>query len=301
MMADTEPTAPEPRTEGAWSGLLRVLTSGTIASASLILLAVVLIAIAAPILATTDPLLIHPTERLRPGSLQHWFGTDALGRDVYARVVYGARTSLIVGTFAAVASITFGLVIGVIAGYFRMADLIIMRVMDGVMAIPSIVLAVALVAISGASMTTVLVAIAVPEIPRVVRLVRGVILSLRSEPYVEAAISLGTPAPLLLVRHMIPNTMAPLIVQSSFVLASAILTEAALSFLGVGLPPEIPSWGNIMSEGRKYFQLYPALIFIPGAFLAVTVLSVNLIGDALRDALDPKMAKRLFGRSAETT
>jgi peptide/nickel transport system permease protein len=194
------------------------------------------------------------------------------------------------GRFAAAASIMFGLAIGVIAGYYRIADLIVMRIMDGVMAIPSIVLAVALVAISGA---TVLVAIAVPEIPRVVRLVRGVILSLRSEPYVEAAISLGTPPLLLLIRHMIPNTVAPLIVQSSFVLASAILTEAALSFLGVGLPPEIPSWGNIMSEGRKYFQLYPGLIFIPGVFLAVTVLSVNLIGDALRDVLDPKMAKRL--------
>jgi peptide/nickel transport system permease protein len=293
MTQSFESIVPERAAEGPWNGLFRAVTNGPIAIASLMLLAIVFIAVAAPLLATTDPLLIHPLERLRPGSLQHWFGTDALGRDVYARVVYGARTSLIVGTFAAAASITFGLAIGVVAGYFRIADLIIMRIMDGVMAIPSIVLAVALVAISGASLTTVLVAIAVPEIPRIVRLVRGVILNLRAEPYVEAAISLGTPVPLLLVRHMIPNTMAPLIVQSSFVLASAILTEAALSFLGVGLPPEIPSWGNIMSEGRKYFQLYPGLIFIPGIFLAVTVLSVNLIGDALRDVLDPKMAKRL--------
>jgi peptide/nickel transport system permease protein len=293
MIRSFEPAVPEERAEGTWNGLLRAATSGPIAIASLILFVVVLIAVAAPIVAATDPLLIHPAERLRPGSLQHWFGTDSLGRDVYARVVYGARTSLIVGMFAAVASITFGLVIGVVAGYFRLADLIIMRLMDGVMAIPSIVLAVALVAIAGASMTTVLAAIVIPEIPRVVRLVRGVILNLRDEPYVEAAISLGTPVPLLLFRHMIPNTMAPLIVQGSFVLASAILTEAALSFLGVGLPPEIPSWGNIMSEGRKYFQLFPGLIFTPGTFLAVTVLSVNLIGDALRDALDPKIAKRL--------
>ena len=293
MTQSFEPIVSEQRPEAPRNGLFRVIRNGPIAIASLILLAIVFIAVAAPLLTTTDPILIHPLERLRPGSLQHWFGTDALGRDVYARVIYGARTSLIVGTFAAAASITFGLAIGVIAGYFRIADLIIMRVMDGVMAIPSIVLAVALVAISGASLTTVLVAIAVPEIPRVVRLVRGVILNLRSEPYVEAAISLGTPPHLLLIRHMIPNTVAPLIVQSSFVLASAILTEAALSFLGVGLPPEIPSWGNIMSEGRKYFQLYPGLIFIPGVFLAVTVLSVNLIGDALRDVLDPKMAKRL--------
>jgi peptide/nickel transport system permease protein len=293
MTQSFEPIASEQRTEGSRNGLFRAIRNGPIAIASLILLAIVFIAVAAPLLTATDPILIHPLERLRPGSLQHWFGTDALGRDVYARVIYGARTSLIVGTFAAAASIMFGLAIGVIAGYFRIADLIIMRIMDGVMAIPSIVLAVALVAIAGASLTTVLVAIAVPEIPRVVRLVRGVILNLRSEPYVEAAISLGTPAHLLLIRHMIPNTVAPLIVQSSFVLASAILTEAALSFLGVGLPPEIPSWGNIMSEGRKYFQLYPGLIFIPGVFLAVTVLSVNLIGDALRDVLDPKMAKRL--------
>jgi peptide/nickel transport system permease protein len=293
MTQSLEPIVLEQRAIGARSRLFHAVKSGPIAIASFIIIAMALIAIAAPLVSPTDPLLIHPTERLRPGSLQHWFGTDALGRDVYARVIYGARTSLIVGVFSAAASVAFGLVIGVIAGYFRLADLIIMRVMDGVMAIPSIVLAVALVAISGASLMTVLVAIAVPEIPRVVRLVRGVILNLRGEPYVEAAISLGTPAPLLLVRHMIPNTMAPLIVQSSFVLASAILTEAALSFLGVGLPPEIPSWGNIMSEGRKYFQLYPGLIFIPGTFLAVTVLSVNLIGDALRDVLDPKMAKRL--------
>jgi peptide/nickel transport system permease protein len=293
MTQSLEPIVSEQRPDAPRNGLFRAMRNGPIGIASLILLAIVFIAVAAPLLTATDPILIHPLERLRPGSLQHWFGTDALGRDVYARVIYGARTSLIVGTFAAAASIAFGLAIGVIAGYFRIADLIIMRIMDGVMAIPSIVLAVALVAIAGASLTTVLVAIAVPEIPRVVRLVRGVILNLRSEPYVEAAISLGTPAHLLLIRHMIPNTVAPLIVQSSFVLASAILTEAALSFLGVGLPPEIPSWGNIMSEGRKYFQLYPGLIFIPGVFLAVTVLSVNLIGDALRDVLDPKMAKRL--------
>jgi peptide/nickel transport system permease protein len=293
MTQSLEPIVSEQRPDAPRNGLFRAMRNGPIGIASLILLAIVFIAVAAPLLTATDPILIHPLERLRPGSLQHWFGTDALGRDVYARVIYGARTSLIVGTFAAAASIAFGLAIGVIAGYFRIADLIIMRIMDGVMAIPSIVLAVALVAIAGASLTTVLVAIAVPEIPRVVRLVRGVILNLRSEPYVEAAISLGTPAHLLLIRHMIPNTVAPLIVQSSFVLASAILTEAALSFLGVGLPPEIPSWGNIMSDGRKYFQLYPGLIFIPGVFLAVTVLSVNLIGDALRDVLDPKMAKRL--------
>jgi peptide/nickel transport system permease protein len=185
------------------------------------------------------------------------------------------------------------MIIGIVAGYFRAADSAIMRVMDGVMAIPGILLAIALVTLSGASLLTVVVAIAVPEIPRVVRLVRSVILGVRNEPYVEAAIALGTPAPALLMRHMVPNTIPPLIVQGTFVFASAMLAEAAMSFLGVGLPPEIPSWGNVMAEGRAYFQLLPGLILYPGVLLALTVLAINILGDALRDALDPRMAKRL--------
>ena len=189
-------------------------------------------------------------------------------------------------------SILLGLLIGVVAGYFRTADAIIMRVMDGVMAIPSILLAIALVSLTGGSILTVLVAITIPEVPRVVRLVRSVILSVRTEPYVEAAVSLGTRVPTLLVRHMIPNTMAPLIVQGTYVFAAAILTEATLSFLGAGLPPEIPSWGNMMSEGRMYFQLLPGLILYPGLALAFTLLSVNVLGDVVRDVLDPKMVKK---------
>ncbi|WP_108662798.1 ABC transporter permease [Acuticoccus kandeliae] len=259
--------------------------------AILVLVAIVGAALAAPLIAS-DPGFLNPAARLKPPSAEHWFGTDRLGRDVFSRVVYGARTSLIVGVLVAVISLAIGLVIGVVAGYLRIVDAIVMRVMDGIMSIPNVVLAVALVAITGANLMTVLIALIVPEFPRVVRLVRGVILNLRTEPYVEAAISLGTPLPKLLWRHMIPNTTAPLIVQGSFILASAILSEAALSFLGVGLPPEVPSWGNIMSEGRTYFQFLPGLIFFPGVFLALTVLSINLIGDALRDALDPKLAKR---------
>lgn len=270
----------------------RALGSGPVLLATCVMGLIALMAVAAPLVATHDPLAIDPTARLRGMSADHWLGTDALGRDVWSRVVYGARTSLVVGLVVAGLAIVLGLIIGVIAGYFRLADAIIMRVMDGIMAIPSIVLAVGLVSIAGASLVTVIVAIVVPEFPRVVRLVRGVILNLRTEPYVEAAISLGTPLHRLLIRHMIPNTMAPLIVQGSFILASAILTEAALSFLGIGLPPEIPSWGNIMAEGRRFFQMLPGLIFWPGVFLALTVLAVNLIGDALRDALDPKMARR---------
>lgn len=272
--------------------LKHTLKSGPVLIALLVLGAIVFIAFCAPLLGTADPIAIDPGQRLRLSSSGHWLGTDAFGRDVYSRVMYGARISLIVGLGASLMSVTLGLLIGVITGYFRVADAIVMRVMDGIMAIPGILLAIALVSLSGASLFTVLVAITIPEIPRVVRLVRSVILTVRSEPYVEAAISLGTRLPTLLLRHLVPNTMAPLIVQGSYIFASAVLTEATLSFLGAGLPPEIPSWGNIMAEGRMYFQLIPGLIFYPGIFLSITVLSVNVLGDAMRDALDPRMVRK---------
>ncbi|MCW0983869.1 ABC transporter permease [Agrobacterium pusense] len=271
----------------------------TIGGSNLLLIAaiaflvlVTLAAIFAPLMTSADPIFINPVNRLKPPSADFWFGADTMGRDVFARVVYGARTSLTVGIAAAAVSLMLGLLIGLVSGYFPVIDGILMRVMDGIMSIPSIVLAVALVAITGANLYTVLLAIILPEFPRVVRLVRGVILGLRNEPYVEAAISLATPTWRILLRHMLPNTLAPLIVQGSFILASAILTEAVMSFLGVGLPPEVPSWGNVIAEGRTYFQLRPGLIFFPGVFLALTVLAINLIGDALRDALDPKLARR---------
>jgi len=273
--------------------LRRTLKSAPVLVALLLLGAIVFIAIAAPFLGTVDPIAIDPSERLRRLSGAHWMGTDAFGRDVYSRVMYGARISLLVGLGASLASVTLGLFIGVIAGYIRVADGIIMRVMDGVMAIPAILLAIALVTVSGGSLLTVVIAITIAEIPRVVRLVRSVILTIRGEPYVEAAIALGTPLPRLLLRHMVPNTVAPLIVQGTFIFASAILTEAAMSFLGVGLPPQIPSWGNIMAEGRIYFQLMPGLIFYAGLLLAMTVLSINVLGDAMRDALDPRLARKL--------
>ncbi|KAB0265734.1 ABC transporter permease [Microvirga brassicacearum] len=277
---------------GFTSQLISSLRSPPVFVALLILSVVIVVALAAPLLGTIDPVAIDPGSRLRGLSPEHWLGTDAFGRDTYSRVVYGARVSLIVGAGATLMSITLGLLIGVLAGYFRAADAIIMRVMDGIMAIPSILLAIALVSLTGGSLLTVLVAITIPEVPRVVRLVRSVILSVRTEPYVEAAISLGTRVPTLLVRHMVPNTVAPLIVQGTYVFAAAILTEATLSFLGAGLPPEIPSWGNMMSEGRMYFQLLPGLILYPGIILAATLLSVNVLGDVLRDLLDPKMARK---------
>jgi len=288
-----DPTAlPLPAANALVVQLRQALKSPPVFAAFLIFGAVVALAIFAPLLGTSDPVAIDPARRLAGLTAEHWLGTDAYGRDTYSRVLYGARVSLIVGLGAMVASIVLGLVIGVIAGYFRTADSIIMRVMDGIMAIPSILLAIALVSLTGGSLVTVLVAITVPEIPRVVRLVRGVILNVRSEPYVEAAVSLGSPLHRLLLRHMVPNTVAPLIVQGTFIFASAILTEATLSFLGAGLPTEIPSWGNMMADGRMYFQLQPGLVLYPGIVLALTLLSVNVLGDVLRDVLDPKMARK---------
>lgn len=261
---------------------------------ALVLLAVIVLgAIFAPWLGTVDPTQLDPGSRLHGIGADHWLGTDAYGRDVYSRVVYGARVSLIVGLGAALASVFLGMVIGVLAGYFRWFDGIVMRVMDGLMAIPSILLAIALVSLSGSSLTTVLVAITIPEVPRVVRLVRSVILGVRNEAYVEAAISLGTPTFRIMTRHLIPNTIAPMIVQGTYIFAAAILTEAILSFLGAGVPPETPSWGNIMADGRSYFQLIPGLVLYPGVLLSITVLSVNVLGDAMRDALDPRLSKRI--------
>jgi peptide/nickel transport system permease protein len=266
----------------------------------------VLIALFAPWLGTVDPSLFDPASRdLRPGqvgeittlegeTLKHRFlmGSDSFGRDIHSRVIYGTQVSLIVGVATAVLALALGIVLGLVSGYVRWLDGVLMRVMDGLMAIPAILIAIALVAMWRGSLLTVVVAIAIPEIPRVTRLVRSLVLSIREEPYVEAAISLGTPTWKIMGRHILPNTVAPLVVQGTFICASGILTEAILSFLGVGLPPDIPTWGNVMAEGRAQFNQYPHNIFFPGIFLALTVLAVNILGDGLRDTLDPKMAKR---------
>jgi peptide/nickel transport system permease protein len=253
----------------------------------------VLMAIFAPYLGTIDPQDLSPIRRLRQPSDLYWFGTDMLGRDVYSRTVYGARISLIVGLAVAVLSIGIGLFFGLITGYVRLADTLIMRVMDGLMSIPPILLAIALMALTKASLENVIVAITIAEVPRVARLVRSVVLSLREQPFVEAAVASGTRFHRILLRHILPNTVAPLLVQGTYICASAMITEAILSFIGAGTPPTIPSWGNIMAEGRSLFQIAWYIILFPGIFLSVAVLAVNLVGDGLRDALDPRLARRM--------
>jgi peptide/nickel transport system permease protein len=286
---------------------MKLLNNWSVRIGGSVLVLLLVLAAIAPWLGTVDPTLFDAASRdLRPGesgeiltldgeTLEHRFlmGSDSFGRDIYSRVLYGTRVSLAVGLASALAALAIGIVLGLAAGYFRWLDGPLMRVMDGIMAIPAVLIAIALVALWRASLPTVIVAIAIPEIPRVTRLVRALVLSIREEPYVEAAVALGTPARKIMFGHILPNTVAPLLVQGTYICAFAILLESILSFLGVGLPPDIPTWGNIMAEGRVQFVAYPHNVFFPGIFLAVTVLAVNILGDGLRDTLDPKMAKRV--------
>jgi peptide/nickel transport system permease protein len=286
---------------------MKVLRNWSVRIGGAVLALLIVISLLAPWLGTVDPTLFDAASRdLLPGKvgeittldgeyIKHtfWFGSDSFGRDIYSRVLYGTRVSLAVGLLAALLALAAGILCGLCAGYLRWLDGILMRFMDGLMAIPAILIAIALVALWRGSLATVIVAVAIPEIPRVTRLVRALVLSIREEPYVEAAVALGTPTRKIMFGHILPNTLAPLVVQGTYICAAAILVEAILSFLGVGLPPDIPTWGNIMAEGRRQFIEYPHNIFIPGVFLAATVLAVNILGDGLRDTLDPKMAKRL--------
>ncbi|HRH85965.1 MAG TPA: ABC transporter permease [Rubrivivax sp.] len=308
MSSATAPAIEAPDLKAAKPGAVkRLLRNPSVLIGGAMLVLIALMGLAAPWLSSMNPADINPSNRNKlPGfetttrdddgnkiTQVARMGTDSLGRDIYTRVVWGARVSLTVGLAVAVLSVAIGLAIGLAAGYFRTLDGVVMRVMDGLMAVPAILVAIALVSLSGASLMTVIVAVTIPEIPRVVRLVRAIVLSIREEPYVEAAISVGTPTLKVLWRHVLPNTIAPLIVQATFIAGSAILLEAALSFLGVGIPPEIPTWGNIMAEGRSVFQILPHNILYPAAFLTLTVLAVNMLGDGLRDTLDPRMAKRV--------
>jgi peptide/nickel transport system permease protein len=258
-----------------------------------ILLGMVAMAILAPFLGTVDPLAVSPLRRLKPPSAVYWFGTDAVGRDVYSRTLYGARISLGVGLSVAIFATAVGLAIGLFTGFSRAADAVLMRVMDGLMSIPPVLLAIALMALTKASVGNVIAAITITEVPRVTRLVRGVVLTLRDQPFIEAAVAAGSRFPRILWRHILPNTIAPLLVQGTYICASAMITEAILSFIGAGTPLNVPSWGNIMAEGRALFQIAGYIILFPGIFLSATVLAVNLVGDGLRDALDPRMARNM--------
>lgn len=260
---------------------------------ALLLILLVASALAAPWIATHDPFEMNVVDRLQPPNEDYWFGTDAFGRDMFSRTLHGGRISLVIGISVAAASTVIGLIIGVIAGYFRLADAILMRIMDGLMAIPGILLAIALMSLTRASVWVVIVAITIPEIPRVVRLVRAVVLTVREQIYIEAATAIGTRFPRLMLKHILPNTLAPLIVQATYIAASAVLVESYLSFLGVGTPPEVPSWGNIIAEGRLYVQIAFWNILFPSVFLGLMVLSINILGDGLRDMLDPRLARRL--------
>ncbi len=295
QLADgAEPARPERMARGARpSARLRFLRRHPgIAVGGALLAAMVALALFAPWLGTVDPRAIATANRLRGPSPEHWFGTDQLGRDLYSRVLYGGRITLFIGFAAALSSSALGVLLGLMAAFGRFVDAVIMRTMDGIMSIPAILLAIALMAVAGGSVENVIIAVTIVEAPRIARLIRGLVLSLREQPYVEAAIAAGSPMTKIVFRHLLPAMVAPLIVQATFVWAIAIILEASLSFIGAGTPPNIPSWGNIMTDGKALWQVKPGLIFIPAGFISVTLLAVNLLGDGLRDALDPRASVR---------
>jgi peptide/nickel transport system permease protein len=295
-MAATDITAAAasiPRSRSATGLMRRAARRPLPVLGSALLIVLILSALFAPWLTPYDPFEMNVVDRLLPPNETYWFGTDAFGRDIFTRTLYGGRVSLVIGASVAVAATLVGLLIGVVAGYFRTADAILMRIMDGLMAIPGILLAIALMSLTRASIWIVILAITIPEVPRVARLVRSVVLSVREQVYIQAASAVGTRFPRLMLRHILPNTFAPLIVQATYIAASAVLVESYLSFLGVGTPPEIPSWGNIIAEGRLYVQIAFWSILFPSVFLAVMVLSINILGDGLRDMLDPRLARRI--------
>jgi peptide/nickel transport system permease protein len=265
----------------------------TLVGGLVILGALLFSALAAPLIAPRDPIALDVVNRLQAPSDEHAFGTDMMGRSVYSRVIYGAQVSLLVGFSVAFFATTIGLLVGLLSGFVKWVDVVVMRIMDGLMAIPSVLLAIAFMALAGSSIRNIIIAITIPEIPRVTRLVRGIVMSVREQPFVEAAVAAGTRDGPLLRRHILPTTVTPLIVQATYLCASAIISEAYLSFLGAGVPPEIPSWGNIVAEGRALFTVAPWTVLFPSIFLALTVLAVNVVGDGLRDRLDPQMQRRM--------
>jgi peptide/nickel transport system permease protein len=292
--APPQPVGTAMQATGEWFGKLARFLRGNpvILTGLIVLLFFAVMALLAPLLFV-DPARVNPLQRLRPPSLAHPFGTDQIGRSTLSRTFNGTAISLTVGALVTFVTVAFGLVIGLVSGFVRWLDGILMRVMDGMMAIPGILLAIALMSLFGAGVRNVIIAIAIAEIPRMARVVRSSVLVIREQPYVEAARAGGTRTPRLLVQHVLPNVAAPVIVQATYVFASAMIVESVLSFLGAGTPPTIPSWGNMLAEARAFMQRAPWMIAFPGVALALLVLTVNVLGDALRDAIDPKLARQL--------
>jgi peptide/nickel transport system permease protein len=254
-----------------------------------IILVVIVIALLAGVFAPYDPLKLDPMNRLKAPSREHWFGTDELGRDVFSRVLLGARVSVTVGFAVAGMTTLLGGTIGLIAGVFKKLDAPIMRVMDGFLAMPGRLVAIALMASLGPSVFNVVLALSISHVPRMARLLRSSVLVVREMDYVEASTALGVSTPRVMFRHILPNCLSPIIVEATSTFAFAVLSEASLSFLGVGVPPYIPSWGGILSGGRQFMFKAPWLTLIPGFSIVLTVLGLNLLGDGLRDLLDPKL------------
>ena len=265
------------RTKGALAGLI-------------ILSLLILAAILAPLITSYDPIVINPPDRTLPPSRDHWLGTDGFGRDIYTRVVYGARVSLPVGLIAVSIAASIGAILGLVAGYFgRYADAIIMRIIDIMLAFPSIMLALVVVAILGPSIRNVMIAVGISEIPRYTRLIRGQVLSARELLYVEAAKVVGVPTSKILIRHILPNVVSPVVVLGTLSVGSAILSAAGLSFLGLGAQPPRPEWGAMLADGRQFLSSHWWVATMPGLAIAITVLSINMFGDGLRDILDPRI------------
>jgi peptide/nickel transport system permease protein len=263
-----------------------------ILAGGIVLTILVIAAVFAPLIVTNDPRRISAYTHLRAPNQYYFFGTDSQGRDVFSRVIYGARLSLFVGFFTSVVTIVLGTLIGMVASFYRRVDAVIMRIIDGMMAFPGIILAIGIMAVRGPSIANIIVALSVVGTPRVVRLVRSVVLGLRDTPFVESAIAIGNPDVRIMWRHILPNILAPLIVQASITFADAILAEATLSFLGAGAPPEIPSWGSMLSDSKNLLQQAPWTMLFPGAALALAIFGLNILGDGLRDLLDPRLRER---------
>ncbi len=270
-------------------GLRRVRRNRLAVTGFSLILVILAAALLAGQLSPYDPRMMTVTDRLRAPSGSHWMGTDNFGRDIFSRILYGARLSLQVGLAVMLLTTGAGIVFGMLSGYFRRLDNAIMRVMDAMMAFPAILLAIAIMAVLGAKTVNVVIALSVVYAPRTVRIVRASVLAIKELDYIEAVRAQAAGHLRILFRHVLPNALSPLVVQATFTFAYAVLAEASLSFVGAGAPPTTPSWGNILSEGRVYMQAAPWITIFPGLTIAATVLGLNLAGDGLRDVLDPRM------------